>query len=114
MAGPGPVPLTGRSEGLRFDIAIGFRPLPCVPDAAQHCHLDEIGRGHVSGNSIADAVTSVWHPTGPVQRRRVVSRCIYDSFSGLRTAYSPVTRPPAVRTAMTVSSSPLSRMISAG
>ena len=48
------------------------------------------------------------------QRRRVVSCSICDSFSGLRTAYSPVMRPSSMRTARTVSISPLSRRISAG
>ena len=48
------------------------------------------------------------------QRRRVVSRCMCDSFSGLRTAYSPLMRPSSMRTAMTVSISPLSWRISAG
>jgi hypothetical protein len=50
----------------------------------------------------------------PAQRRRVVSCSICDSFSGLRTAYSPVMRPSSMRAAMTVSIWPLSRTISAG
>jgi len=48
------------------------------------------------------------------QRRRVVSCSICDSFSGLRTAYSPVMRPSSMRTARTVSTSPSRRRISAG
>lgn len=62
-------------------------------------------------------------PTGTVltegsrcraQRRRAVPRCMCDSFSGLRTAWSPVIRPSSMRAATTVSIASLNRTMSAG
>ena len=48
------------------------------------------------------------------QRRSAVSRSMCDSFSGLRTEYSPVIRPSSMRSATTESTSPSSRRMSAG
>jgi len=121
--------LAGLSPSFISMVETGNRPLDrrshiaALASALQVSETDLVGGPHLSADRQAQSLSVIraqrhrLSGTGSAaqaQRRRVVSCSICDSFSGLRTAYSPVMRPSSMRTAMTVSISPSTRRISDG